>query len=85
MAKRFSVAKGAPQVILDLAEPDAAMRQRIDEHSRRRWHKRGYRALGVARREAGGAWRFLGLLPLFDPPRDDSAATIERGAGEGSR
>ena len=23
-----------------------------------------------------GKWRFLGLLPLFDPPRDDCAATI---------
>ena len=30
----------------------------------------------MARTEAGGAWRFLGLLALFDPPRDDSAATI---------
>jgi H+-transporting ATPase len=40
---------------------------------------RGYRTLGVARRsgeEAG--WHFLGLLPLFDPPREDAAATIER-------
>jgi len=39
---------------------------------------RGYRTLGVARTEPGGRWRFLGLLPLFDPPRDDSVATIER-------
>ena len=23
-----------------------------------------------------GKWQFLGLLPLFDPPRDDCAATI---------
>ena len=23
-----------------------------------------------------GKWRFLGLLPLFDPPRDDCAQTI---------
>lgn len=27
---------------------------------------------------AGGPWEFVGLLPLFDPPRHDSAETIRR-------
>ncbi|CAN1190761.1 ATPase 9, plasma membrane-type [Linum perenne] len=27
---------------------------------------------------AGGPWQFVGLLPLFDPPRHDSAETIRR-------
>jgi H+-transporting ATPase len=27
---------------------------------------------------AGEPWEFLGLLPLFDPPRHDSAETIRR-------
>ncbi|RRT40916.1 hypothetical protein B296_00038860, partial [Ensete ventricosum] len=48
--------------------------------------ERGLRALGVARQEvpeankesAGGPWQFMGLLPLFDPPRHDSAETIRR-------
>ncbi|XLU94066.1 hypothetical protein S245_008418, partial [Arachis hypogaea] len=47
---------------------------------------RGLRSLGVARQtvsektkeSAGEAWEFLGLLPLFDPPRHDSAETIRR-------
>lgn len=26
----------------------------------------------------GSAWEFVGLLPLFDPPRHDSAETIRR-------
>lgn len=26
----------------------------------------------------GGPWTFCGLLPLFDPPRHDSAETIRR-------
>ncbi len=30
----------------------------------------------MARTDASGTWHYLGLLPLFDPPRDDSAATI---------
>ena len=32
--------------------------------------------MGVARAEAEGEWRFLGVLPLYDPPREDSKATI---------
>lgn len=27
---------------------------------------------------AGGPWELVGLLPLFDPPRHDSAETIRR-------
>lgn len=47
---------------------------------------RGLRSLGVAKQEVpqankespGGPWQFIGLLPLFDPPRHDSAETIRR-------
>ena len=72
---RFTVAKGAPQVILDLCKPDAAERKAIDALVEADAAK-GYRTLGVARADTPGNWRFLGLLPLFDPPRDDSAETI---------
>lgn len=27
---------------------------------------------------SGGPWEFVGVLPLFDPPRHDSAETIRR-------
>ncbi|KAG7946127.1 hypothetical protein I3843_14G022800 [Carya illinoinensis] len=48
--------------------------------------ERGLRSLAVARQEVsagtkdhpGGPWQFVGLLPLFDPPRHDSAETIRR-------
>ncbi|THG11969.1 hypothetical protein TEA_007178 [Camellia sinensis var. sinensis] len=48
--------------------------------------ERGLRSLGVALQEVperskdgpGGPWKFCGLLPLFDPPRHDSAETIRR-------
>ena len=72
---RFTVAKGAPQVILDLCKPDAAERKAIDALVEQDAAK-GYRTLGVARADTPGNWKFLGLLPLFDPPRDDSAETI---------
>jgi len=32
--------------------------------------------LGVARAEGDGGWRFMGALPLFDPPREDAKTTI---------
>ncbi|MFO1102544.1 MAG: plasma-membrane proton-efflux P-type ATPase [Methylocystis sp.] len=69
------VAKGAPQVIFSLCEmPEDAKRvasAEVDADA-----AKGFRTLGVARAEENGAWRFFGLLPLFDPPRDDSAQTI---------
>ena len=79
--KRFEVTKGAPQVVMQLAslagdEVDRA-EQLIDDFA-----AKGYRTLGVARSDDGGdSWTFLGILPLFDPPREDSRETI-RQAGE---
>jgi H+-transporting ATPase len=74
--RRFRVAKGAPQVILDLAQPEADLRRRASDQIDALAAK-GYRTLGVARTDLEGTWRFLGLLPLFDPPREDSAPTID--------
>ena len=73
--RRFGATKGAPQVIIDLCALDEPQRRTIDALVEQDASK-GYRTLGVARRDEAGGWRFLGLLPLFDPPRDDSAATI---------
>ncbi|MDK2975324.1 MAG: H+-transporting ATPase [Methanofollis sp.] len=71
----FKATKGAPQVVLEL-DPDAdAIRSRVGE-AIDAFAARGYRSLGVARADGGGAWRFLGVLPLFDPLRDDSAETV---------
>ncbi|MBI1213122.1 MAG: plasma-membrane proton-efflux P-type ATPase [Alphaproteobacteria bacterium] len=76
-AETFSVSKGAPQVILDLAKPDPALSAQIHK-AVDAFAAKGFRSLGVARSDDGKRWRFLGLLPLFDPPREDAAATIER-------
>ena len=37
---------------------------------------RGFRSLGVARADQEGKWQFVGVLPLFDPPREQAKATI---------
>jgi H+-transporting ATPase len=71
----FKVTKGAPQVIMELChlkpEVSTKAQRAVDELA-----AKGYRTLGVARSDKSGSWEFLGLLPLFDPPREDSAATI---------
>ena len=78
----FTVTKGAPQVILGLVGVDQATAERADR-AIEDYAAKGYRTLGVARRDAGGAWRFLGILPLFDPPREDSAQTLREAREHG--
>lgn len=88
---RFRVAKGAPQVILDLAQPSAdpgsPVAAQVREHTDA-LAAQGYRTLGVARTDeqkqgTQERWNFLGLLALFDPPREDSAQTVARAAEMG--
>ena len=71
----FKVTKGAPQVILELSanaeQVQPAVEQAINEFA-----ARGFRSLGVARTDGESNWQFLGVLPLFDPPRDDAEATV---------
>lgn len=38
--------------------------------------RRGFRSLGVVVKEGDGEWNLLGMLPMFDPPREDTAQTI---------
>jgi len=73
--KAFKVTKGAPQVILALSGNAGEVKQAVDK-AVNEFAARGFRSLGVARAEGDGQWQFLGVLPLFDPPRDDAAATI---------
>ena len=79
-AHTFRVTKGAPQVIVALShlgeEDRSRVQQAVDDLA-----AKGYRTLGVARSNNGDTWRFLGILPMFDPPREDSAETIKQ-AGE---
>ncbi len=71
----FKVTKGAPQVILALAANAAAVKDTMDE-AVNDFAARGFRALGVARADGGGGWQLLGVLPLFDPPREDAKSTV---------
>ncbi|MCW8823669.1 MAG: plasma-membrane proton-efflux P-type ATPase, partial [Ignavibacteriaceae bacterium] len=76
--KSFKITKGAPQVISALMEGSNKekatniINKQIDEFA-----AKGYRTLGTAKTNEQGKWEYVGLIPLFDPPRDDSAATIK--------
>ena len=80
--KAFKVTKGAPQVIQGLSANAAAVKDAVDK-AVNDFAARGFRALGVARADGDGKWQFLGVLPLFDPPRDDAKATIATAAKMG--
>jgi H+-transporting ATPase len=74
--KEFKTTKGAPQVILaldsnaDKIQPE--VEKAVDEFA-----SRGFRSLGVARTNGKDQWQFLGVLPLYDPLREDSKSTID--------
>ncbi|WP_204376698.1 plasma-membrane proton-efflux P-type ATPase, partial [Methyloceanibacter marginalis] len=73
--KSFKVTKGAVQVILALARNADQVRDDVNQATEA-LAKRGYRALGVAKTSGEGDWQFLGVLPLYDPPRPDSKEMI---------
>jgi H+-transporting ATPase len=74
-ATTFRVSKGAPQVIMALVPHSESLEAEVQE-AIDGFASRGFRALAVARTGADGQWHLLGVLPLFDPPRDDSADVI---------
>ncbi|KAM5570646.1 ATPase 11, plasma membrane-type [Rosa sericea] len=83
--KMHRVSKGAPEQILHLSHNKSDIERRVHAVIDK-FAERGLRSLAVAYQEvpegikegAGGPWQFIGLMPLFDPPRHDSAETIRR-------
>ncbi|KAG5234079.1 ATPase 11, plasma membrane-type [Salix suchowensis] len=83
--KMHRVSKGAPEQILNLSHNKSDIERRVHAVIDK-FAERGLRSLAVAYQEvpegrkesAGGPWQFIGLMPLFDPPRHDSAETIRQ-------
>ncbi|MGC2852418.1 MAG: plasma-membrane proton-efflux P-type ATPase, partial [Candidatus Acidiferrum sp.] len=73
--KQFFVAKGAPQVILEMSSNAGEVKPAV-EKAVNEFAARGFRSLGVARADQENKWQFVGVLPLFDPPREQAKATI---------
>ncbi len=75
--KTFLVTKGASQVILELCGEQVNQEEilgKVEDFA-----EKGFRTLGIAVKEPEAEnFDFIGLLPLFDPPREDSQATIKK-------
>ncbi|XP_019196670.1 PREDICTED: plasma membrane ATPase 4-like isoform X2 [Ipomoea nil] len=79
------VSKGAPEQIIELCDLKPDVKKKVNGIIEK-FADRGLRSLGVAQQTVpeknkdakGGPWVFVGLLPLFDPPRHDSGETIKR-------
>jgi H+-transporting ATPase len=81
--KAVMVTKGAPQAVVDFVKPPADVASKVAEAVAALAAK-GSRALAVARSlDNGASWSLLGVLPMFDPPRDDSKATIDKANAKG--
>ena len=73
--KQFKVTKGAPQVILAMSA-NAEVDKLAADKAIKDFAARGFRSLGVARSDHGDKWQFVGILPLYDPPRVQAKATL---------
>jgi H+-transporting ATPase len=83
----FTCVKGAPAAVLNMVEEEEEAQpgstsltpQIVEEYNQKEeeFAMRGFRSLGVARKEEGHPWQLLGILQLFDPPRSDTLSTIE--------
>eukprot|EP01100_Stratorugosa_tubuloviscum_P007768 TRINITY_DN31_c1_g1_i1.p1 TRINITY_DN31_c1_g1~~TRINITY_DN31_c1_g1_i1.p1 ORF type:complete len:930 (+),score=552.90 TRINITY_DN31_c1_g1_i1:35-2791(+) len=75
----FRVAKGAPVQIVNSAVNKDEIRDEVNRIVID-LAGRGLRSIAVARAndEAGEKWYVRGIIPLWDPPRDDTKETIEK-------
>ncbi|KAL6690110.1 plasma-membrane proton-e [Trichoderma pleuroticola] len=77
--ERITCVKGAPLFVLKTVEEDHPIPEDIDKAYKNcvaEFATRGFRSLGVARKRGEGAWEILGIMPCSDPPRHDTARTI---------
>ncbi|ORX81303.1 plasma membrane ATPase [Basidiobolus meristosporus CBS 931.73] len=71
--------KGAPPFVLRMVQEESKLDPAIAhqyEEVVAEFADRGFRSLGVAWYTPANGWQILGILPLFDPPRYDTAKTI---------
>ena len=94
---RITIAKGLPAKVIDTAdggqddaddqfkveglEQISAIVKKVDYD----FSKKGYKTLGVSVKFGDGAWKFVGILPMLDPPRHDSAQTVKNLQAAGIR
>ncbi|VVB77245.1 Potassium-transporting ATPase ATP-binding subunit [uncultured archaeon] len=78
----MTVTKGAPQVILSVTGQDGKLLKEVAT-AVDAFAKKGYRTLAVAEGDSKSRPRIVGLIVLYDPPREDSKSTIRSAAAMG--
>lgn len=83
------IAKGLPAKILDTengAVDDAVDQWKVENFESLKpvvdqvdldFSKAGYKTLGIAIKINDGPYRYVGILPMLDPPRHDTAVTVQ--------
>jgi H+-transporting ATPase len=78
----IKITKGAPQVIFKMIELQNSKlkkyQEKVDDFART-----GYRVIAVAFWSESAGWQLIGMIPLYDPPRSDSAQTISNAQSMG--
>lgn len=80
--------KGAPLFVLKTVQEDHPIPEDVLEAYENKvaeFASRGFRSLGVARKRGEGHWEILGIMPCMDPPRDDTAKTVNEAKRLGLR
>lgn len=84
----MKVAKGLATKVLDTEDggkDDAEEQWKCDDFERlfpiikakdKELSSAGYKTLGIAVQKQGEPWKYIGILPMLDPPRFDTPATI---------
>ncbi|SFV50753.1 Lead, cadmium, zinc and mercury transporting ATPase; Copper-translocating P-type ATPase [hydrothermal vent metagenome] len=74
--EEYIYTKGAPQVIIELCY-ESEFDKKEAYKKVEQFAQKGFRTLGVAYKKCEeDKYHFVGLLPLFDPPREDSKEAI---------
>ncbi|WP_457564256.1 plasma-membrane proton-efflux P-type ATPase [Caminibacter sp.] len=81
--KTIYATKGAPQIIIEMSnlneEEKKEAYKKVEEFA-----QNGFRTLGVAYKTSEEElYNFIGLIPLYDPPRPDSKEAIEEAKAKG--
>ncbi|ODV73000.1 H(+)-exporting P2-type ATPase PMA1 [Cyberlindnera jadinii NRRL Y-1542] len=86
--ERIICVKGAPLFVLKTVEEDHPIPEDVHEAYENKvaeFASRGFRSLGVARKRGEGHWEILGIMPCMDPPRHDTAKTVNEARNLGLR
>ncbi|MDX1809819.1 MAG: plasma-membrane proton-efflux P-type ATPase [Sulfurospirillaceae bacterium] len=81
--REFVLTKGAPQIIIEQCDDKEFDKSKAYQEVEI-FASKGFRTLGVAYRNGEEEiYHFVGLIPLFDPPRTDSKQSIQEAQAKG--